>query len=136
MSKKVRLYVGGVMAPCLRREIPWWLKVYVLVSVAAMVGTNTWSGRPSWFAPLIGAVAIAVILGRVVQANIKGNRVTAPLRKGRLVCWQCGYDLGNTPSPGACPKCQERFEADELWRKWATTPYARLKSADSTGRAT
>ncbi|MFT3683559.1 MAG: hypothetical protein QM783_01325 [Phycisphaerales bacterium] len=131
MAQKVRFYVGGVMPPCLHRDIPWWLKLFVLAAIVATVGTTGWTARPPWFIPVILGAAFAAIITRVIYANIKSNRITAPLRKGRLVCWQCGHDLGDTPSPGVCPECGEHFESHELWMKWATTPFVRLKTPAS-----
>lgn len=116
------------MPPCLQRDFPWWLRIYLLGTVAATVGTSGWSARPAWLVWAILAVAFAVVLGRIVYANIKSNRITAPLRRGRLVCWRCGYDLGDTASPGGCPECSEPFESHKLWMKWATTPFVRLKT--------
>lgn len=37
---------------------------------------------------------------------------------GDLPCWNCGYDLRATDSPGKCPECGQDFESAALREKW------------------
>jgi hypothetical protein len=108
-----------------------WRKTRYLVLLFALIGvqiafTSVPAVRvlmlraginPNWrfvvfalYAPLL------VWLIRWVQRTDRTTK--RRLATGELPCWECGYDLRATESPGLCPECGKAFESNELGSKW------------------
>jgi rRNA maturation endonuclease Nob1 len=69
-------------------------------------------------------VAVPVVAGVVLILSYRRflKRALARRQAGVLMCWNCGYDLGATPSPGRCPECGSDFERIELQERWRKMP--------------
>ncbi len=112
--------------PCLA-----WRKTRYLVILFALIAFNIaftsvpwiwrqmalWGINPNWrhamwavYAP--GLTLLLVWFTRVDRATQR--RVIA----GELPCWECGYDLRATNSPGKCPECGQGFESGALRERW------------------